>query len=102
MTEQLGWAGKGGNRAWTALRKRIIERANDLCELRLPGCTNRATQVHHSQPWSGKPEDADPSTLVACCAPCNKRAGWTTNHAQADPDPLPWHEPEPDETNNDA
>jgi hypothetical protein len=48
---------------WQAVRKQRLELAGHICELRLAGCTIRATHVHlpagyegqHGQPASGLP-----------------------------------------------
>lgn len=91
-TDGLGWNGGGGNSGWRRLRKNILDNNqrdnNGRCQLELPGCTGTATQVHHTQPWTGRPEDVDPATLMATCGPCNRRAGWTPTNT--DPEPRPW------------
>jgi hypothetical protein len=83
-----GWDGRGSTRAWRRFRERILERDNHQCQLRFDGCLDTATEPHHTQPWTGRPEDVDPNTVIATCASCNKHAGWTPTNT--DPEPRPW------------
>jgi hypothetical protein len=50
-------------------RKPTMRRAKGLCELRLPGCTYRATDVHHA----GDRFDHSLSKLKAACRSCHKK-----------------------------
>lgn len=75
----------GSSKAWRRLRSRVLLRDRGLCQLRLDGCLIYATQVHHTQPWTGRPEQTPIDQLVAACAPCNRAAGEPT----ADPKPTP-------------
>jgi 5-methylcytosine-specific restriction protein A len=59
---------------WKRTRARIIDRDQGVCQLKLPGCTGKATSVDHVQPVSKGGTDDD-ANLVACCWPCNKRKG---------------------------
>jgi hypothetical protein len=53
----------------TTYRKPTMRRAKGLCELRLPGCTHRATDVHHT----GDRNDHSLDKLQAACSSCHKQ-----------------------------
>lgn len=59
---------------WRTIRTRILRRDQHTCRLRLPGCTELATQVDHIQPG----DDHSPDNLRASCAHCNARANIAT------------------------
>lgn len=63
---------------WRATRKRILTRDNHTCQLRLDGCTGRATSADHIIPASNGGTDAD-SNLQACCWHCNRKKGNRTD-----------------------
>jgi 5-methylcytosine-specific restriction endonuclease McrA len=92
MTEPTGWNGRGSTSAWRRFRNAILEsnviHNGGRCQLELPGCTGQATQVHHAQPWTGRPENIDPKDATPACKQCNTRAGWTPD--TTDPQPRPW------------
>jgi 5-methylcytosine-specific restriction endonuclease McrA len=77
------WA-RGSTRAWRRVRAAVLERDGYRCQLRLPGCTTAATEVHHTvgREVSGD----DPGQLVAACRSCNQRVGDPRRH---DPAPRP-------------
>lgn len=95
MTEPPGWNGRGSDRRWRHFRTRILERdsptgrAQDArCQLTYPNiCLTHANNVHHLEPWTGHPADANPDRCIAACGPCNKHAGQPTTQ---DPEPKPW------------
>ena len=60
----------GSTRAWRTLRAKVLERDGHRCQLRLDGCTMRATTVDHDFPVSAGGSD-HMDNLVAACAPCN-------------------------------
>lgn len=66
-----GWVG-GSTRRWRKTRAMVLVRDGYLCQIRLPGCTRDATQVHHV---AGKKYGDDPALLVAACQPCNNKVG---------------------------
>lgn len=70
------WSG-GSTRAWRKLRMRVLARDGFACRLRLPGCTERATDVHHV---AGKAQGDDPALLVAACHACNMVVGDPTRY----------------------
>jgi 5-methylcytosine-specific restriction endonuclease McrA len=55
-------------------RQRILARDGYRCQLRLPGCTGRATHVDHIVPRGVGGTDDD-SNRRAACAACNLRRG---------------------------
>lgn len=65
------WAG-GSTRAWRRTRAQVLVRDGYRCQIRLPGCTQSADQVHHV---AGKRAGDDPALLVAACRLCNNRLG---------------------------
>jgi 5-methylcytosine-specific restriction endonuclease McrA len=79
-----GWAG-GSTWAWRKIRAAVLIRDHRRCQLRLPGCTTLATEVHHTL---GKTMGDDVAHLVAACRPCNLKAG-DPRRAARDPRPRP-------------
>ena len=67
------WA-KGSSRQWRRTRAAVLARDRYLCQLKLDGCTTRATQVHHVAGRAATGDD-DPTTLVASCQFCNGSIG---------------------------
>ena len=70
---------------WRRVRPRILLRDGGRCQLRLPGCSSIATEVHHVvAPPVGHPFAVD--NLRAVCKPCNiaernaRRARWARIH----------------------
>jgi 5-methylcytosine-specific restriction endonuclease McrA len=78
-----GWAG-GSTRSWRRIRGAVFVRDHGLCQLRLPGCTTLATEVHHTL---GKTMGDDVAHLVAACRHCNLKAG--DPRTARDPRPRP-------------
>jgi len=72
----------GSTRQWRRIRGEVLVRDGWRCQLRLEGCTTRATQVHHTV---GKGVTGDsPEHLVAACEACNQAVGDPTKQ---DPPP---------------
>ena len=62
----------GYNRAhWRTLRLARIASAGGTCELRLRGCTRRATHVHLDPKLGGNHDAATLDDCRACCAQCS-------------------------------
>jgi 5-methylcytosine-specific restriction protein A len=59
--------------AWKRARKRVLDRDDHLCQLRIPGrCIGHATEVDKRLPASVAPELAlDEDNLRAVCRPCH-------------------------------
>jgi hypothetical protein len=53
------------------VRRQRLEAAGYVCELRLPGCTQRATHVHLAPTLAGNHDDATVHDCQACCASCS-------------------------------
>lgn len=55
------------------MRAGVLARDQYRCQIRRPGCTGQATQVHHTvgRAVSGD----DPAYLVAACRHCNLAVG---------------------------
>jgi 5-methylcytosine-specific restriction endonuclease McrA len=79
-----GWPG-GSSWKWRKIRLIVLERDQWRCQLKLDGCSWRATEVHHldGRAVSGD----DPDRCVASCRHCNASLGDPSRHS--DPDPLP-------------
>jgi 5-methylcytosine-specific restriction endonuclease McrA len=77
--------GKGSTRAWRKTRAYVLDRDKWRCQVRGPGCTVYADQVHHLY---GKAQGDDPAGLVASCQACNLAVG-DPNQGTRDPDPRP-------------
>lgn len=69
---------KGSTRAWRRKRLLVLERDGYRCQLKLEGCTGRATHVHHTV---GREVSGDNiAHLVASCAACNLKVGDPRRH----------------------
>lgn len=80
------WAG-GSTRAWRKVRAVVLARDAHRCQLRLPGCTTRATHVHHTV--AREVAGDNPAHLVASCPSCNGKVGDPGRHDPA-PQPGAW------------
>lgn len=76
------WAG-GSTRRWRRDRATVLARDGHRCQLKLPGCSTVATEVHHVL---GKGVSDDPADCLAACQPCNLAAG---DPRASDPAPRP-------------
>lgn len=75
------WA-RGSTRAWRRTRARVLARDGYQCQLKLDGCTSKATHVHHTV---GREVSGDNiAHLVAACEHCNLKIGDPRRH-----DPAP-------------
>lgn len=72
----------GSTPAWRRIRLAVLQRDGGCCQLKLDGCTTRATEVHHTR--SRQVTGDDPAHLLASCRNCNQRVGDPT---KADPAP---------------
>jgi len=77
---------RGSNRAsrlpsnWTALRRAVLKRDNNSCQIQEPGCLGRATEVDHIQAG----DDHRLSNLQAACRACHAaKSGREGNAAKA-------------------
>lgn len=53
-----------------AIREEVYERAFELCEARLPCCTNAGTDLHHKKARSQGGSN-DPKNLILLCRSCH-------------------------------
>jgi 5-methylcytosine-specific restriction protein A len=56
---------------WRRVRAFVLERDGYICQIRLPGCTTRASDADHIVPASLGGAWFDPSNLRAACKHCN-------------------------------
>lgn len=56
---------------WATVRRRILDRDGNTCQIGLLGCTGTATCVDHITPVSWGGAWYDPSNLRAACRNCN-------------------------------
>lgn len=72
-------AERGYGGSWARTSARIIQRDGGVCQLRLSGCTVRATTTDHVVPklHGGSDEDGN---LVAACRHCNSSKGGRVRH----------------------
>ena len=56
---------------WKRVRKQVLARDGRRCQLQLPGCTQRATQVDHRVDIADGGAPYDPANCQAACAQCN-------------------------------
>ena len=66
------WA-NGSSAEWRKVRAFVLTRDGYRCRLRLEGCTERATHVHHT--GDRRITGDNPDHLVASCAHCNTSWG---------------------------
>lgn len=64
--------------AWRTVRLTILERDGYHCQLRLPGCTYKATTVDHIVEVVRGGRRLDPTNLRAACMHCNSKRGGHT------------------------
>jgi 5-methylcytosine-specific restriction endonuclease McrA len=76
------WDG-GSTRAWRRIRAQVLIRDGNVCQIRLPGCTETAEHVHHTMGRAATGDDE--RFLAAACAHCNLQLG----APNTDPEPLP-------------
>jgi 5-methylcytosine-specific restriction endonuclease McrA len=76
--------------AWRRARLACLQRAQWRCEVRLDGCTGRATEVDHV---NGAAADPNHQHLRAACKSCHGKVtaqqggGYRAKKAPADPEP---------------
>ena len=76
---------------WLILRKAVLARDNWQCQLKLPGCKQRATQVDHIIGLAQGGPAWDPTNLRSSCRSCNVAKG-----NQDNPRGQPWRKnPQP-------
>jgi 5-methylcytosine-specific restriction protein A len=56
---------------WRKVRRLVLERDGHQCQLRLDGCTGKATQVDHTIDLGDGGAPYDPANLASACKPCN-------------------------------
>lgn len=61
----------------TKLKDVIQQRSGGMCEMRLPGCTSFATEMHERLPRGRGGDPLDPSNVIHACAACHM---WTHLH----------------------
>lgn len=61
-------------------RARLNERADRLCEVRLPGCFHHANNAHHRKNASQGGTDELSNLLLACGSGTTGCHGWITEH----------------------
>jgi hypothetical protein len=71
---------------WQAVRKQRLELAGHVCELKLAGCTIRATHVHLPARYEGQHRAADVNDCRACCATCSGAIDGARSHSSWRPD----------------
>ena len=77
------WSG-GSTRDWRRRRALVLARDGHRCQLKLKGCTTKATHAHHT---GGREVTGDDMAhLVAACQHCNLATGDPRSH---DPQPQP-------------
>jgi 5-methylcytosine-specific restriction endonuclease McrA len=79
------------HKGWRDIRKFVLERDNDECRIRLPGCLGIADCVDHIVPADSGGAWFDPLNLRAACTHCNS-ARVHRGGDPAEPRPLPRHD----------
>lgn len=65
------------DRQWQKVRLLVLHRDRHLCQMRLDGCTVKATTVDHIVELMHGGPRLDPSNLRAACKHCNSSSGAT-------------------------
>ncbi|WP_092543005.1 HNH endonuclease [Actinoplanes derwentensis] len=65
-----GWRGTNTYQ-WRKVRDYVLQRDNYECQLKRPGCTQRATTGDHIVPLSKGGSLLDPNGIRAACHHCN-------------------------------
>ncbi len=68
------------HRAWRIIRRQILQRDNQLCQIHGPRCTTHATEVDHIVPIAAGGARFDPANLRAACRQCNAGRSSRTHH----------------------
>ena len=71
------------SKAWVAVRKRVLARDGNDCQIRFRGCLGRANSVDHIVELLDGGAPFDPSNLQASCVPCNTRKMQATKKARS-------------------
>lgn len=72
-----------GHPAWRQARAQTLERDGYECQLRLKGCTGKATQADHIIPVAEGGPPFELANLRAACEHCNTSRGAARVHAMA-------------------
>jgi hypothetical protein len=67
---------------WQRTRRERLDLARYVCELRLPGCTERATHVHLDPAYRGQHYAAQLEHTRACCASCSGAIDAPRSHSR--------------------
>lgn len=76
------WHGGRADAAWKRTARAVIARDGGVCQLRLEGCTGRATSADHVVPLVLGGSRLDPANLRAACGHCNSKAGGQVGNAR--------------------
>jgi hypothetical protein len=76
-TREYGYRRKN----WRQVREQRLNLAGHICELKLPGCTTRATHVHLDPGMRGQHDAATLNDCRACCASCSGAVDAPRSHA---------------------
>jgi 5-methylcytosine-specific restriction enzyme A len=60
---------------WKALRRWVLRRDREMCQIRGPKCTHHATEADHIVSVADGGDFFDPANLRAACRPCNAGRG---------------------------
>lgn len=71
----MSW-GQGTSWAWRKVRADVLKRDEYVCQLRLVGCYEEATEAHHTQSISAarqlRADAIDPDVCIAVCHHCHR------------------------------
>lgn len=76
--------GRAYDHDWRAVRLTVLVRDGHECQVRLPGCTHKATAVDHRIPLAEGGARLDLDNLRAICTSCNSRRSAGRQQALAD------------------
>lgn len=68
------------HRAWSAVRRQVLERDGHVCQIGGPKCLGAATEVDHIVPFSAGGSKYDVGNLRAACKPCNVGRSQVSRH----------------------
>lgn len=58
------------HKAW---RRIVLKRSKGTCEIKLTGCTHRATEADHIKPIAEGGAEYDPDNGQGACSPCHQK-----------------------------
>jgi 5-methylcytosine-specific restriction protein A len=75
---------------WRTVRRYILDRDAQLCQIAGPLCTTVATEVDHVVELAAGGAAFDPANLRAACKSCNSSRGASFGNRKREPRTVAW------------